>query len=97
MQVVCSAFRIGAGPQDVCDLLPVQTVPRRERQELDEARRLLEAPPVSFDGPCPDRQRKAAEQPDADRLPSHPGIIVGHKSLMRHPTIISLEGEDCTY
>jgi hypothetical protein len=56
--------RIQIRPQEVHHPLPVQSVTRRESEQLDEARRVPQMPRVIPDNLRPHRNAEATEQPD---------------------------------
>ena len=70
VEVVGRSSRVQIRPQEVHHPLPVQSVARRESEQLDEARRLPQAPSTLLDGPSPHDDLEAAEQPDAYGLRS---------------------------
>jgi hypothetical protein len=63
VEVVGRSSRIQVRPQEVHHLLPVQSVTRRESEQLDEARRVPQMPRVIPDNLRPHRNAEATEQP----------------------------------
>ena len=66
-QVGSGRGRLEPRPEDVHRLLAVQPVTRRQRQQLDDARRLAPAPRRRRNRALPHRDPKAAEQLDPNR------------------------------
>lgn len=60
VKVVGGSSRVQIWPQEIHHPLPVQSVARREGEQLHEARRLPEPPSALIDLAIPHRDRKAA-------------------------------------
>jgi hypothetical protein len=71
MQVVGPVLGAHLGPQPVDDVLAVQPMPRRERQQLDQALGLAQRPFPLGDGPGAHRHAELAEEMNRQSLGRH--------------------------